>query len=121
MNTKYLHVFSSFNKNEKTLVGSISELQQNNRQIKSVCGNYDAAFVNDVESYLNKNKIRYFFSPYKYTNRNDIVDHTIRTIRDMFFNLNLHMFLLDLELMHIVVHFYNNGIHRSLFNSFTPN
>jgi hypothetical protein len=74
INTKYLHVFQSFSKDEKTVIESISELLQNNILIKSVHGDYDAAFVNCLEAYLNKNNIKYFISPYKYTNKNHVVD-----------------------------------------------
>jgi hypothetical protein len=77
--------------------------------------------VNCLEAYLNKNNIKYFFSPYNYTNRNRVVDRAIRTIRDMFFNLGTEVSLFDVELMKKVVHFYNNCIHRSLFNRFTLN
>jgi hypothetical protein len=38
----------------------------------------------------------------------------------MFFNLGTDVSLFDVELMQKVVHFYNNSIHRSLFNRFTP-
>jgi hypothetical protein len=79
--TKYLYVYPSFSKDEKTIIESISELRQNSTVIKSVRDDYDAAFVNGLEAYLNKNNIKYFFSPYKYT---DIVDRDIRIIRDMF-------------------------------------
>jgi hypothetical protein len=121
INTKYLHDFPSFSKDEKTVIASISELLENNTLIKSVRGHYDAAFVNGVEVFLSQNNIKYFFSPYKYTNRNRVVDRVIRTIRDMFFNIRPHVFLFDVELMQKVVHFSNNSIHRSLFNRFTPN
>jgi hypothetical protein len=105
INTKYLYVFPSFSKDEKKVIASISELLENNTLIKSVRGDYDAAFVNGVEIFLNQNNIKYFFSPYKYTNRNRIVDRVIRTIRDMFFNIGLHVSLFDVELMQKVVHF----------------
>jgi hypothetical protein len=86
-----------------------------------VRGNYDAAFVNGVEVLLSQNNIKYFFSPYKYTNRNRVVYRAIRTIRDMFFNIGLQVSLFNVELMQKVIHFYNNSIHRSLFNRFTAN
>jgi hypothetical protein len=121
INTKYLHVLPSFSKDEKTVIASISELLEDNILIKSVRGDYDAAFVDSLEAYLNKNNIKYFFSPYKYTNRNSLVDRAIRTIRDMFFNLGTDVSLFDVELMQKVVNFYNNSIHRSLFNRFTLN
>jgi hypothetical protein len=41
INTKYLYVFPSFCKDEKTVIESISELLQNNTIIKSVRGDYD--------------------------------------------------------------------------------
>jgi hypothetical protein len=114
-------VFPSFSKDEKTVIANISEFAEDNVLIKSVRGDYDAAFVNGVEAYLNKNNIKYFFSPYKYTNRNRVVYRAIRTVRDMFFNIGTDVSLLDVELMQKVVHFYNNSIHRSPFNRFTPN
>jgi hypothetical protein len=58
-------MFPSFSKDEKTVIASISELLADNILIKSVRGDYDAAFVNGLEAYLNKNNIKYFFSPYK--------------------------------------------------------
>jgi hypothetical protein len=121
INTKYLHVFPSFSKDEKTVIASVSELLENNTLIKSVGGDYDAAFVNGVEVFLSQNNIKYFFSPYKHTNRNRVVDRVIRTIRNLFFNLGTKVSLFHVELMQKIVHFYNNCIHRSLFNRFTPN
>jgi hypothetical protein len=38
INTKYLHLFPSFSKDEKTVITSISELLENNTLIKSVHG-----------------------------------------------------------------------------------
>jgi hypothetical protein len=92
-------VFPSFTKDEKTVIVSISELLENNTLIKSMRGEYDAAFVNGMEVFLSQISIKNFFSPYKYTNRNRVVDRAIRTIRDMFFNIGLHMSLFDVELM----------------------
>jgi hypothetical protein len=77
--------------------------------------------VNGLETYLNKNNFKYFFSPYKYPNGNRVVDRAIRTIRDMFFNLGTEVFMFNVGLMQKVVHFYNNYIHISLLNRFTPN
>jgi hypothetical protein len=54
INTKYLHVFPSFSKDEKTVIASISELLENNTLIKSLLWDYDAAFVNTVEIYLRR-------------------------------------------------------------------
>jgi hypothetical protein len=48
INTKYLHVFPSFSKDEKTVIVSTSELLENNTLIKSMRGDYDATFVNDI-------------------------------------------------------------------------
>jgi hypothetical protein len=39
----------------------------------------------------------------------------------MFFNLDIDVCLFEVGLIQKVVHFYNNSIHRSLFNRFTPN
>jgi hypothetical protein len=51
-------VFPSFSKDEKAVITSLSELLENNTSFKSVRRDYDVAFVNGVETYLNKNNIK---------------------------------------------------------------
>jgi hypothetical protein len=94
INTKYLHVFPSFSKDEKTVIARISELLENNTLIKSVHSDSHAAFVNGLEVYLNNNNIKYFFSPNKYTNRNCVLNPAIRTICDIFFYINIGLKLI---------------------------
>jgi hypothetical protein len=122
INTKYLHVFPSFAKDTRTVIESIGKMLADKVEIKSIRGDYDKAFVSDfLTNLLNVQNIRYFFTPEMHTNRNRVVDHVIRTIRDMFYNLGGNTSLFDNSLMQKVVHGYNNKIHKALFNRFTPN
>jgi hypothetical protein len=52
--------------------------------IEHVRGDYDRAFVGkEAYKYLKENDINFYFTIFKYTNRNRVVDRIIRTIRDM--------------------------------------
>jgi hypothetical protein len=121
INTKYLYVFPSFAKDTTTVIESISKMLNQWVEIKSIRGDYDSAFVTPfLTNFLTSKNIRYFFTPQVFTNRNGVVDHVIRTICDMFYNLDPNASLFDNSLMQKVVHEYNK-IHKALFNRFTPN
>jgi hypothetical protein len=71
INITYLYVFQSFKKDTSTVVNSISNIINEDKQIKSIQGDYDSAFVyNTLINYLNDYDIRYYFTPNEYTNRN---------------------------------------------------
>jgi hypothetical protein len=55
-----------------------------NLKIDNIRGDDDSAFRNDLRNWLKENRITYYFSPFKYTNRNKVIDRVMRTIRDMF-------------------------------------
>jgi hypothetical protein len=122
INTKYLYVFPSFKKDTVTVFESINKIINDGIKIKSIHGNYDRAFVSPtLINYLTNHNIRYYFTPNVYTNRNRVVDQVIHTIPDMFYNLGPTVSLFDANLMRKIVYKYNNTVHKSLFNRFTPN
>jgi hypothetical protein len=74
INTKYLYVFSSFKEDNSTVVNSISSIINYDKQIKSLHGDFDSAFVNNtLITYLTDYHIRYYFTPNVYTNSNRVI------------------------------------------------
>jgi hypothetical protein len=74
---------SSYTKNAKHVV-DVLEYMKRYFKIENVKGDYDKAFIaKETYKYLKENNINYYFTMFKYTNRNRVVDRVIRTIRDM--------------------------------------
>jgi hypothetical protein len=120
INTKYLVVSSSYTKNAKHVV-DVLKYMKHYFKIEHVKGDYEKAFVaKETYKYLKENHINYYFTIFKYTNSNRVVDRVIRTIRDMVDRLGPSASLLNENLVQEVVKLYNHTKHCSYTNKFTP-
>jgi hypothetical protein len=101
INTKYLVVSSSYTKNANYVI-EVLKYMKYNFNIKHIREDYDTAFAataTKTYKYLKYNSIRYYFTKFKYTNRNRVVDRVIRTIRDMIDRLGPSASLLNEDLV----------------------
>jgi hypothetical protein len=120
INTKYLVISSSYSKDTKHVVNVLKYIKYH-FNIEHVKGDYDKAFVAKLtHTYLNENKIRYYFTKFKYINRNRVVDRVIRTIRDILDRLGPSTSLINEKLVQEVVKLYNHTKHCAFNNKFTP-
>jgi hypothetical protein len=120
INTKYLVVSSSYTKDAKHVI-EVLKYMKYYFNIEYIRGDYDTAFsARKTYKYLKDNSIRYYFTKFKYINRNRVVDRVIRTIRDMIDRLGLYASLLNEELAQEVVHLYNHTKYYAYNSKFTP-
>jgi hypothetical protein len=122
-NTKYLCVYPFHTKNTDAVKYAIDDmLKYDFIKIDRIRGDFDAAFRNQLQSWLTKKNINFFFTSFEFTNKNRVVDRVMRTIRDMFDQYgDVPELLCDVNLMKYVVNRYNNTKHSAFDHKFTPN
>jgi hypothetical protein len=120
INIKYLVVSFGYTKDAKHIVDVLKYIKYY-FNIEHVKGDYGRCFIaRKTYKYLNENGIRYYFTRFKYTNRNRVVDRVIRIIKDMVDKLVLSASLLNEEFLQQVVHLYNHTKHCAYNSKFTP-
>jgi hypothetical protein len=120
INTKYLVVSSTYTIDIDYVI-KVLKYMKYNFNIEHIRGDYDTAFTaRKTYKYLNDNSIRYYFTKFKYTNGNRVVDRVIRTIRDMVDRLDPSAFLFNEKHVQDVVHLYNHTKHYAYNSKFTP-
>jgi hypothetical protein len=84
INTKYLFVFPGFKKDTSSIINCLDFMMYvYDIKIDNIRGDDHSAFRNDLRNQLERKIITYYFSPFKYINRNRVLDRVIRIIRDM--------------------------------------
>jgi hypothetical protein len=119
INTKYLFVFPCFNRKTEVVIDALNKVLSKYK-INNIRGDDDTAFNIYLKDWLKKNKIKYYFTPNKYTNRNRIVDRVMRTIRDIFDQLGTKANIINTELMKRIVDRYNHTTHLAFGNKYSP-
>jgi hypothetical protein len=120
INTKYAVVFP-MNKNEhydtKFSLSCIKELQRK-ALVTNIRADDDPSFGHELNVHLRSDNVTTFYSRWKHTNKNRVVDRFIRTIRDAV-GLETSL-ILNPNIVEEIVYIYNHTPHSAFLNRFTP-
>jgi hypothetical protein len=90
-------------------------------KIKHIRDDYDVVFVGKpTNKYLNDNSMRYYFTKFKYSICNRVVDRVIQTIWEMIDRLGPSASLLNEDFVQQVVQLNNHTKHYAHNSKFSP-
>jgi hypothetical protein len=86
INTKYLFEFPSFKKDTSSIINYLDcMIYVYDIKIDNIRSDDDSAFRNDLRNWLERRGITYYYSPFKYTIRNRVVDRVVGTSVELYY------------------------------------